>query len=145
MPFYQKLLLAGSAGAVGGVFGTPGDLINVRMQNDIKLPPQQRRKLVIIFHLCGLVKCCVCLLICGFFSLFSYKHALDGLIRVSREEGVMKLFNGCSTATGRAALMTIGQLSFYDQIKQYLLQSGKFDDNLVTHFTASLSAVSIHL
>lgn len=44
LPFYKKLLIAGSAGAVGGVFGTPGDLINVRMQNDIKLPPEQRRK-----------------------------------------------------------------------------------------------------
>lgn len=76
------------------------------------------------------------------FFFCSYKHALDGLVRVSREEGIRKLFNGCSTATGRAVLMTIGQLSFYDQIKQYLLQSGKFDDNLGTHFTASLSAVS---
>lgn len=64
-------------------------------------------------------------------------------MRVCREEGVVKLFNGCSTATGRAILMTIGQLSFYDQIKQYLLNSGKFNDNLLTHFTASLSAVSI--
>lgn len=50
LPFYQKLLIAGSAGAVGGVFGTPGDLINVRMQNDIKLPPEQRRKCVIIIN-----------------------------------------------------------------------------------------------
>lgn len=73
----------------------------------------------------------------------SYKHAIDGLVRVCREEGVSKLFNGCSTATGRAILMTIGQLSFYDQIKQYLLNSGKFEDNLITHFAASLSAVSI--
>lgn len=44
LPFYQKLLLAGCAGAAGGVFGTPGDLINVRMQNDIKLKPELRRK-----------------------------------------------------------------------------------------------------
>ncbi|KAK0078316.1 hypothetical protein PV325_002683 [Microctonus aethiopoides] len=116
LPFYKKLLIAGSAGAIGGIFGTPGDLINVRMQNDIKLLPDQRR---------------------------NYKHALDGLIRVCREEGMFKLFNGCSTATGRAALMTIGQLSFYDQIKQYLLESGKFNDNLGTHFTASLSAGAI--
>lgn len=42
--FYQKLLLAGCSGAAGGVLGTPGDVINVRMQNDIKLPPQLRRK-----------------------------------------------------------------------------------------------------
>ena len=37
--------------------------------------------------------------------------------------------------------MTIGQLCFYDQIKQTLLASGFFGDNLVTHFTSSLGAV----
>ncbi|KAF7993099.1 hypothetical protein HCN44_005880 [Aphidius gifuensis] len=116
LPFYKKLIIAGSAGAIGGIFGTPGDLINVRMQNDIKLPKEQRR---------------------------NYKHAIDGLIRVSREEGFIKLFNGCSTATGRAILMTIGQLSFYDQIKQYLLTHANMNDNLGTHFAASLSAGAI--
>lgn len=74
--------------------------------------------------------------------LISYKHAIDGLIRVYREEGVRRMFAGASTATSRAVLMTIGQLSFYDQIKQTLLNSGHFQDNLITHFTASLSAVS---
>lgn len=44
MPFYQKLLLAGLSGAAGGVVGTPGDLINVRMQNDVKVSPELRRK-----------------------------------------------------------------------------------------------------
>lgn len=38
--------------------------------------------------------------------------------------------------------MTIGQLSFYDQVKLYLLASGYFDDNIITHFTASTTAVS---
>ena len=37
--------------------------------------------------------------------------------------------------------MTIGQLSFYDLIKAQLLETGKFKDNLVTHFTSSLCAV----
>lgn len=27
-----------------GLVGTPADMINVRMQNDIKLPAEQRRK-----------------------------------------------------------------------------------------------------
>ncbi len=30
MPFYQKVLLGGTAGAIGGVAGTPGDMVNVR-------------------------------------------------------------------------------------------------------------------
>jgi hypothetical protein len=63
------------------------------------------------------------------------------LIRVYREEGTWRLFSGASTATGRAVLMTVGQLSFYDQVKLLLLRAG-FSDNLVTHFLSSLTAVS---
>ena len=33
MPFYQKVLLGGTAGCIGGIAGTPGDLINVRYTN----------------------------------------------------------------------------------------------------------------
>ena len=77
----------------------------------------------------------------SFSSFHSYKHAIDGLVRVYKEEGVRRLFAGASTATSRAVLMTIGQLSFYDQIKLTMLRSGYFSDNLVTHFVASLSAV----
>jgi len=116
IPFYQKAFIAGFSGAVGGLVGTPGDLVNVRMQNDIKLPVDQRR---------------------------NYKHAIDGVIRVYKEEGVRRLFSGASTASSRAVLMTIGQLSFYDQIKISLINSGYFSDNTLTHVTASLAAVCI--
>jgi dicarboxylate transporter 10 len=44
IPFYQKVGLAAVAGAAGGLVGTPADMINVRMQNDVKLPFAQRRK-----------------------------------------------------------------------------------------------------
>ena len=44
IPFLQSLLMAAGAGACGGFIGTPGDMVNVRMQNDVKLPPEQRRK-----------------------------------------------------------------------------------------------------
>jgi dicarboxylate transporter 10 len=63
--------------------------------------------------------------------------------RVFREEGVPRLFAGASTATSRAVLMTVGQLSFYDQVKMYMLASGYFEDNIVTHFISSLTAVSM--
>lgn len=44
IPFYKRILMAGFAGACGGFVGTPGDMINVRMQNDIKFPVEKRRK-----------------------------------------------------------------------------------------------------
>uniref|UniRef100_A0A8C6U1C3 Solute carrier family 25 member 10 n=1 Tax=Neogobius melanostomus TaxID=47308 RepID=A0A8C6U1C3_9GOBI len=44
MPFYQKVLLGAFGGFTGGFIGTPSDLVNVRMQNDMKLPPELRRK-----------------------------------------------------------------------------------------------------
>ena len=44
IPFYQKALIAGISGACGGFVGTPADMINVRMQNDVKLKPEARRK-----------------------------------------------------------------------------------------------------
>lgn len=116
LPFYQKAFLAGISGACGGLVGTPGDLVNVRMQNDVKLPPAERR---------------------------NYKHAIDGVFRILREEGAPRLFGGATMATSRAVLMTIGQLAFYDQIKQLILESGMMDDNLTTHFTASITAASI--
>jgi dicarboxylate transporter 10 len=44
LPFYKKVLIAGVSGAVGGFVGTPADMINVRMQNDMRVPHEQRRK-----------------------------------------------------------------------------------------------------
>lgn len=116
MPFYQKVLLAGVAGASGGLVGTPADLVNVRMQNDIKLPKDQRR---------------------------NYKHALDGLYRVVKEEGPLKSFNGATMASSRAVLVTIGQLACYDQIKLILLATGLFQDNIGLHLTCSTMAGTI--
>uniref|UniRef100_A0AAR2KHN7 Solute carrier family 25 member 10 n=1 Tax=Pygocentrus nattereri TaxID=42514 RepID=A0AAR2KHN7_PYGNA len=83
MPFYQKVLLASFGGLTGGFIGTPADMVNVRMQNDVKLPPELRR---------------------------NYAHALDGVIRVWREEGIRKLFSGASMASSRGALVSVGQV-----------------------------------
>ncbi|KAL5243863.1 hypothetical protein ACI65C_011273 [Semiaphis heraclei] len=116
IPFYKTVLLASAAGAAGGFVGTPADMINVRMQNDVKLPLEKRR---------------------------NYNHAFDGFIRVWREEGFTRLFSGASTATMRAVLMTVGQLSFYDQVKQLLLSSGYFGDDSTTHFLSSLTAGAV--
>lgn len=113
LPFYQKVLLAAFGGFTGGFVGTPADMVNVRMQNDVKLPPELRR---------------------------NYKHALDGIYRVFREEGVRRMFSGASMASSRGALVTIGQLSCYDQAKQLVLSTGFLNDNIITHFLSSFIA-----
>ncbi|XP_069887745.1 mitochondrial dicarboxylate carrier isoform X1 [Dipodomys merriami] len=113
LPFYSKVLLGGASGLIGGFVGTPADLVNVRMQNDVKLPLEQRR---------------------------SYAHALDGLYRVAREEGLKRLFSGATMASSRGALVTVGQLSCYDQAKQLVLGTGILPDNIVTHLVASFIA-----
>lgn len=115
IPFFQKVLLSGLSGACGGLVGTPADMMNVRMQNDVKLPVEERR---------------------------NYKNAIDGLIKVYRFEGAKTLFNGATMATARAIMMTIGQLSMYDQFKYLMLTylPSIFQDNVATHLSASTLA-----
>ncbi|KAK0046143.1 mitochondrial dicarboxylate carrier-like [Biomphalaria glabrata] len=116
MPFYEKVGLASIAGASGGFVGTPADLVNVRMQNDVKLPAAERR---------------------------NYKHAIDGLYQVVSKEGTFKAFNGATMACSRAVFVTVGQLACYDQLKNLLLKTGFFEDNLYLHLTSSTLAGTI--
>jgi dicarboxylate transporter 10 len=115
MPFYEKIILAAGSGAIGGVCGQPADLVNVRMQNDMKLEAAKRR---------------------------NYKHAIDGMVRIVREEGTLKLFNGVTMTVGRAIFITIGQLSCYDQIKEMLMKHFNAPDNVQTHLFSSFLAAS---
>jgi len=111
-----RVFMAATAGFLGGIVGNPGDMINVRMQNDMKLPPESRR---------------------------NYKNALDGCMRVIRQEGPLKLFNGVEWASSRAVMVTIGQLCFYDIVKDKLLTFRHFEDNSITHVASSFVAGSI--
>ena len=40
----------------------------------------------------------------------------------------------------RGAFVTVGQIAFYEQVKQMMLASGYFKDNVVTHFSSSFVA-----
>lgn len=105
--------LACFSGLVGAAVGNPADILNVRMQNDHTLAPERRR---------------------------NYKHAIDGLVRMTREEGIKSLFRGINANCMRGVLMTASQLASYDTFKRSLLNTGFFHEGLVTHFTASLMA-----
>ncbi|CAO3678997.1 unnamed protein product [Rhizopus stolonifer] len=109
----ELLVCSSIAGALGGACGNPGDVINVRMQNDGQLPPQQRR---------------------------NYKHALDGIVRISKEEGFSALFRGLGPNINRAILMTSSQCVSYDMFKSLLLNYSPMQDGLTLHFSSSVLA-----
>ncbi|KAI9681485.1 MAG: Mitochondrial dicarboxylate transporter [Caeruleum heppii] len=114
--FPTLIAMASASGWLGGVAGNPADVLNVRMQHDAALPPSQQR---------------------------NYRHALDGLIRMTREEGFRSLFRGVWPNSMRAVLMTASQLASYDGFKSLLLRTSPQtfpSDSLTTHFTASFLA-----
>jgi solute carrier family 25 (mitochondrial dicarboxylate transporter), member 10 len=106
--------MSSAAGALGGVAGNPGDILNVRMQSDKSLPAAQQRQ---------------------------YSHAFDGLIRMSREEGIGSLFRGVGPNSARALLMTSSQLASYDVFKRmFLSPTFGMKDNMGCHFLSSFLA-----
>lgn len=111
--FAALIAMAVGSGFVGGVAGNFADVINVRMQHDAALPPAERR---------------------------NYKHAVDGMIRMAREEGALSWFRGWLPNSCRAAVMTAGQLATYDTFKRLLLDYTPMGDTLTTHFSASFLA-----
>lgn len=70
----------------------------------------------------------------------NYKNAIDGMIRMTREEGAKSLWKGVWPNSMRAVLMTASQLASYDGFKRIILSHTSLEDNLTTHFTASLAA-----
>lgn len=113
LPFYQKFTVGCFAGFVGGIAGNPADMVNVRMQNDTKLPRELRR---------------------------NYSHAFNGLYRVALEDGFRTLFAGVTMTAVRGLLMTMGQVAIYDQSKQMLISTEYFGDTIPTHLTSSVIA-----
>lgn len=102
------------SGALGGLVGNPSDVVNIRMQNDSTLPVDQRR---------------------------GYKNAFDGLVRITRSEGVSSLFRGLMPNLVRGVLMTASQVVTYDIAKNMLVNSFHLDPTKKsTHFSASLLA-----
>lgn len=111
--FPTLVAMASTSGFLGGIAGNPADVLNVRMQHDRALPLEQRR---------------------------NYKNAIDGMVRMVREEGVRSLFRGVWPNSMRAVLMTASQLASYDGFKAALMSNLDMKDDLVTHFSASIMA-----
>lgn len=110
------IAMASTSGFLGGIAGNPADVLNVRMQHDAALPPARRR---------------------------NYRNAIDGLVRVVREEGPAALFRGVWPNSMRAVLMTASQLASYDTFKRLIVEHTPLEEGLATHFAASLAAGTV--
>ena len=114
LSFPALVAAASLAGMAGGFAGNAADVINVRMQHDAALPVEQRR---------------------------GYRNALDGVVRLAREEGIVKgWFRGVWPNSARAAAMTAGQLASYDTAKRILLATTPLTDSLAAHLISSFLA-----
>ncbi|KAI0137253.1 putative mitochondrial dicarboxylate protein [Xylariales sp. AK1849] len=111
LPLLITLSLA--SGFLGGISGNAADVTNVRMQQDRALPANQQRH---------------------------YKHGLDGMFRMLRQEGAASWFRGVWPNSVRAALMNASQLASYDTFKGWLMVHTPMGDTTATHFAASFMA-----
>lgn len=111
-PLHTRMMIASLSGALGGLVGAPADVVNVRMQNDIKLPPLLKR---------------------------NYRNAFNGFHNIIKKEGVSALFQGSSMSVARSVLISIGQLAMYDQFKYLLSSKLELDgDAISTHIISSI-------
>lgn len=105
-PFLTKLALGLTAGSIGAICGTPAEVALVRMSADAGLPAAKQR---------------------------GYRNALDCIVRVTREEGVLTLWRGSAPTVARAALVNMGQLGFYSELKEQLCKARWRDQKLPLH------------
>ncbi|WPT10791.1 Mitochondrial uncoupling protein 1 [Picochlorum sp. SENEW3] len=98
------------SGAIGITIASPTDLVKVRMQSQGKQVPKK------------------------------YPSAVSAYSIIIKEEGLGALWTGLGPNIARNALINAAELASYDQIKQTLLGSGAFKDNLYCHVASSLGA-----
>jgi len=96
VPFYKKLLMGCTSGAIGSAVGLPSEVALVRMGADAKSPPELRR---------------------------NYKNVADCLTRIVKEEGPTKLFAGGAPTIIRATLLSSAVLGCYSEAKEQLHKS----------------------
>jgi solute carrier family 25 oxoglutarate transporter 11 len=90
---FQKVYSSLLAGGIGSIFGTPADLVLIRMQSDATLPPEQRR---------------------------NYSNVIDAFRRITREEGLLSCWKGATPTVVRAMSLNLGMLVSYDESKERL-------------------------
>jgi solute carrier family 25 oxoglutarate transporter 11 len=112
----MNLLLGVISGGLGSFIGTPADVTLVRMTLDGRLPVAERR---------------------------NYRHVFDALIRITREEGILRLWRGAIPTATRAMIVNAAQMPTYSQAKQALISAGIMQQGFPLHVVASLIAALV--
>ncbi|KAL7473611.1 hypothetical protein ACHAXS_014071 [Conticribra weissflogii] len=100
--FSRKLAMGCISGGVGSFIGTPSEVALVRMSADSKLPMAERR---------------------------NYSNVVDCIVRITKEEGFTKLWQGASPTVLRAINVGAAQLGVTSEVKAFLANSGWFGPN----------------
>jgi len=111
----QRLLCAVTSGSVAATLANPTDVVLIRMQSDGHWPPEARR---------------------------GYRHVFHGLSCIIRDEGIRRLWRGCSPTVLRAALVTMSQIGTYEEVKSRALAAG-FQDGLPLHLGCAISSATV--
>lgn len=109
--FFAKAAIGMASGVCGAFVGTPAEVALIRMTADGRLPPNERR---------------------------NYKHVVDALFRIYREEGLLTLWRGAIPTMGRAMVVNAAQLASYSQAKQILAENLNLSEGVFLHFVASM-------
>jgi solute carrier family 25 oxoglutarate transporter 11 len=97
--FSTKLGMGFISGGIGSFIGTPSEVALVRMSADSKLPLTERR---------------------------NYTSVVNCLTRITREEGITKMWRGAVPTVARATLLSSCQMGVTSQVKSNLSNSGWF-------------------
>ncbi len=104
------------SGGLGSFIGTPAEVALIRMTLDGRLPLAERR---------------------------NYAHVFDALIRIIREEGVLKLWRGAIPTATRAMIVNAAQMPTYSQAKQAIISTGLMQQGFPLHAVSSLIAALV--
>lgn len=87
----------------------PAEVSLIRMTSDGRLPPSERR---------------------------NYKHVIDAMYRIYKEEGITTMWKGAFATMGRAVVVNVAQLTTYSQVKQYF--SKHINEGIGLHFISAM-------
>jgi solute carrier family 25 oxoglutarate transporter 11 len=111
LSFSERSAAGLTAGGLAAVLGTPADVALIRMQSDGLRPPAERA---------------------------NYTSVINALSRITANEGVFSLWNGCAPTVARAMALNFGQLAFFSEAKSRLKKTS-LPDSAAT-FSASAIA-----